>query len=360
VAVTALVAAVVLAIVLTQKPVQPTSSHLLSSGGAPSVNQEANEYFEKAYLLMTTQNEVSRARAMFERALELDSHFTEARVMYGFTNLLMIDGGLSNDAGLLYEAEETLLRALDDDPTSASAHGYLAFTYLYQGRKHLVPAEVEKALKTRPNYGQALMALLNYHILNEDHDAAKALAEQMVAREPLFFPPRMQLGELLRHEGNVEAAIREQEKVLELSPQLTLAARLLAHAYMDIGELQQARETLDRLDRQNYLVRMERALLLALEGRTTEAREEMDEELLQFASVDVWVTEEVAEFYSILDDPEAALEWLDKAVRNGDERGEWFRIDPHLVNIRDHPRFQKILESIDYRRQRRASQSDEN
>jgi serine/threonine protein kinase/tetratricopeptide (TPR) repeat protein len=361
VAVAAIVlAAVVLAIVLTQMPVQPTSSQLLSTGAPASSNQEANEYFEKAYLLMTTQNEVSRGRAMLERALEIDSHFAEARALYGFTSLLMIDAGLSNEAGLPYEAEETLLRAVDDDPSSATAHGYLAFTYLYLGRKHLVPAEVEKAFETRPNYPQALLTLLNYHFLNEDHDAAKALAEKLLVSVPLFFPPRMQLGEILRQEGNPEAALREQQKILELSPQLTLAACHLAHAYMDIGELRQARETLDRLDRQNYMVRTGRALLLALEGRTTEAREEMDEELLKFASVNVWVTVEVAEFYSILDDPEAALEWLDKAVRNGDERGDWFRMDPHLVNIRDHPRFQKILESIDYRRQRRASQSDEN
>jgi tetratricopeptide (TPR) repeat protein len=331
-----------------------SSSHLLSTGAPASSNQEANEYFEKAFLLMTTQGEHSKARAMLERALELDNHFAEARALCGLTSVLMIDAGLSNDRGLPYEAVETLLRALDDDPSSATAHAYLAFTYMFQGRKDLVPGEIEQALKTRPNYSQALIGLLNYHLFNGDHSAAKDLAEKMLVREPLFFPPRMQLGELLRQEGNVAAAIREQEKILELSPQHTYAACHLAHAYMDMGELRRARETLDRLDHRNYLVRMERALLLALEGRTTEALQEMDVELLRFATVNINVTSKAAEFYSVLDEPENALEWLDNAVRNGDERCEWFRSDPHLANIRNHPRFQRILESLDYRRERRS------
>jgi serine/threonine protein kinase len=331
-----------------------SSSHLLSTGAPASSNQEANEHFERAFLLMTTQGEFSRARVMLERALELDSHFAEARALLGLTSVLMIDAGLSNDGGLPYEAVDTLLRALDDDPSSASAHAYLAFTYLFQGRKHLIPSEVDQALKTRPNYSQALIGLLNYHFFNGEDSAAKSLAEEMLVREPLFFPPRMQLGELLRQEGNIAAAIREQEKILELSPQNTYAACCLAQAYMHMGELQRAREALDQVDRRNYKVRMEWALLLALEGRTTDALQEMDEELLQFATVNVLGTLKAAELYSVLNESEKALEWLDKAVRNGDERGEWFRNDPHLANIRDHPRFQKILESLDYRRKHRT------
>jgi len=44
---------------------------------------------------------------------------------------------------------------------------------------------------------------------------------------------------------------------------------------------------------------------------------------------------------------------LDRAVRGGDERAEYFRRDPLLANVRTHPRFQQILESITYRRQQR-------
>jgi len=35
---------------------------------------------------------------------------------------------------------------------------------------------------------------------------------------------------------------------------------------------------------------------------------------------------------------------------NGDDRDAWFRRDPLLVSIRDHPRFQTIIDSIGFRR----------
>ena len=61
----------------------------------------------------------------------------------------------------------------------------------------------------------------------------------------------------------------------------------------------------------------------------------------------------MADFYAVLGDAPKALDWLDAAVRNGDERAAWFRRDPLLASIRNEPRFQNILESIAYRRQQR-------
>ena len=48
-----------------------------------------------------------------------------------------------------------------------------------------------------------------------------------------------------------------------------------------------------------------------------------------------------------------AIEWLERAVRNGDERPNWFRKDPRLASIRQDPRFQVIINSIDARRKQR-------
>jgi hypothetical protein len=52
-------------------------------------------------------------------------------------------------------------------------------------------------------------------------------------------------------------------------------------------------------------------------------------------------------------EPQKSLDWLERAVRNGDERDAWFRRDLLLAKIRDLPRFQQILDSIDFRRKSR-------
>jgi len=80
----------------------------------------------------------------------------------------------------------------------------------------------------------------------------------------------------------------------------------------------------------------------------------MDEESLKYGALVPSVTSWVAEFYAIMGDFQKSLDWLERAVRNGDERDAWFRRDPLLAKIRDLPRFQQIIDSIEFRRKSRT------
>jgi Tfp pilus assembly protein PilF len=329
------------------------SQERLSTGARASPNPEANEYFEKGMLFLLHQFDLPRARLMLERALELDQKFADARAWYGFTFVLDIDSGNSNDTEALYRAEEELRHALRDDPNSGRAHSSVAALYLYQGRKELIPEEAEKALKINPDDIDAKNWLSNYFVSNGDFASAKALLNQMLAHDPLFFPARMNLADILRQEADISGAVRELEKILEQSPHNHYAIEEMARAHIDGNDLSQARRYLDSLpveDQQNYQVKMARALLLASEGKRAEAVALMDEEVLKYAELAFWFTSEAAEFYAVLGEEEKALDWLEKAVRNGDERDAWFRRDPLLVSLHDNPRFGKILDSIAFRR----------
>src|SRR5262249_12874568 len=103
----------------------------------------------------------------------------------------------------------------------------------------------------------------------------------------------------------------------------------------------------------NYLLRIEWAILLALEGKKEEALSEMGTDVQDYAQVNPLSTVRVADFYSVMGDTEMALQWLDKAVRLGDDRADWFQRDPLLAGIRTHPRFQSMLASVASRRQQR-------
>ena len=59
------------------------------------------------------------------------------------------------------------------------------------------------------------------------------------------------------------------------------------------------------------------------------------------------------EFYAVLGDSAKALDWLDRAVRAGDERADWFERDPLLTSIRQEPRFRQIVDGIRYRQELR-------
>jgi serine/threonine protein kinase len=327
-----------------------------STAARSSPVSEANEYFKKAMMFLEHQFDLPRARTMLERALEYDPKYAEARAWYGFTFFLEIDSGYSNDSGFLYKAEEELRRALQDDPNSARAHSSLAALYFYQGRKELMLQEAEKALKIDPQEMDAKNWLANYYASNGDYSSAKTLLTQVLEKDPLFFPARMSLGELYRTEGDYPAAIREQEKILEQDSKNIYALQKIARVFIDMNDLRQARSRLESIpagDRQGYDMNMNWALLLALEGKKSDALKRMDAESLKYAALALWSTLPAAEFYAVLGEPQKALDWLERAVRSGDERAEWFQRDPLLAGVRSDHRFKQIMDSIAYRRQQR-------
>jgi serine/threonine protein kinase/Flp pilus assembly protein TadD len=331
---------------------QPT----LSTGARPSTIAEANEYFERGMLFLIAQFDLTGARKMLERALQIDPRFAEARAWYGFTFILEIDGGYSNDSSCLYRAEQELRRALQDDPDSARSYSSLVALHFYQGRKDLMLEEAKKALSLNPNEIDAKNWLSNYYVMNGEYVPAKELLEQVLAGAPLFFPARMNLGEILRLEGDMEAAIREYGKILEQDPRNKYAVLSLARVLIDRNDIPGARRTLEDLspdEQRSFAVRLTWALVLALEGKTKEALEKMDEESLKYGVLAPLTTSVVAEVYAVMGDPQRSLDWLERAVRNGDERDAWFRRDPLLVNVRDLPRFQQIMDSIEFRRKSR-------
>jgi Tfp pilus assembly protein PilF len=318
----------------------------------PSKVQEANEYFERAMLFLGAQQDLPRGRQLLEKALALDPSFAHARAMYGFTHVLLIDSGMSNDTSWLYKAEAELQRALKDDPHSARAHASLALVYLYQGRKELVPQEARRAMELDPGEKDGPNLLAIYHQWNGEYEQSQALLKTLLAADPLFFPARSNYGENLRQMGNAAASIQEQQKVLEQDPKIIFPLMNLAMAHMTAGHVAEARETLTKaltFEPKNYQVRLFLALQSAIEGRRAEALQTMDAEVLKYGEFIVFASN-VAEFYAVLGDRARALEWLDRAVRAGDERAEWFERDPLLASIRTEPRFREIVEMIRSRR----------
>ena len=92
------------------------------------------------------------------------------------------------------------------------------------------------------------------------------------------------------------------------------------------------------------------ALLLAAEGKHDDARQAMDEGALRWADTIFWGTAPVADLWALLGENSKALDWLEKAARNGDERIHYFQRNPRLASIRQEPRFQTFVRSVEARR----------
>jgi len=132
----------------------------------------------------------------------------------------------------------------------------------------------------------------------------------------------MFLAQALREQGDAPGAIREIERVLELDAENPSAIWRAARAIHGFGatspKARQAMERVDAKDRSNYQGRLHWALLLALEGKKTEALREMDEHNPELCrKPPTLVPLQPAEVYAVLGDTGKALDWLDRAVAGG-------------------------------------------
>jgi len=328
------------------------AARTLSTGGKPSAVREANEVLELG-LVQLQQGNTVQAQEQFRRAAALDAHFAAARQLLGTTYLVQIFVGDSNDASLLYKADEELRSAAQEDPLRPGIHAQLSGVAFMLGDKQRALAEVNRALAQDPISQEARQWRLNLHYLAEENAAAKELALAILERGPLFPPARVILTDILLTEGDGADALRQARTLTEQTPNAINGVQSLSLVYLSTGELDKARSLLVEkraLVGNNYAWRVAWALLLALENKRDEALQAMDGETLKWADVNFTATLRAAEFYAVLGDTSKAIDQLDRAVRNGDERIGWFRKNPRLASIRNDPNFQRIIDSIEARR----------
>jgi DNA-binding winged helix-turn-helix (wHTH) protein/Tfp pilus assembly protein PilF len=322
--------------------------------GRPSSNAQANGYFTKAQLFAGTGvHDIGRARELIERALVLDPKFGKARVEHGFYAFIMVLAGYVNDASSIYAAEQDIERGVSDDPTFSHGQAALAALALFHGKKEKSRRHAEMALEMNPRDVDARHWLAVNWWMSGQNQRAKVLERENLSQIPRFFPAHETLGEIAREEGDWAGSISELGQVLEYDPQNNFVLQALARTHMLAGNLPKARETLDRLrpeDRRSFRTRALEALLLALEGQRDGALKIHDAGVLSYLELNAFDTLIGAEIYSVLGETSQALQWLERAVRNGDERAEWFTRNPALASLRRLPAFQETVNSVMRRR----------
>jgi len=322
------------------------------TGGKPSGIPDANEYFQRALLFLQAQFDPPHAKPLIEKALEIDPKFAEARATLALVLALQVESGASNESAWIYKAEQEARRAITDDPECATAHGVLAMVYFFQGRSEEALRSATVGMNLNPhNVGTLFWRTRALRYLGDPN--ALELNRQATLQDLTFFPLRWTLGSTLFERGDAEGGIRELSKVLDQDAANHFVICEFVYIYTQRGELKTARKYLERLrpeQMNNYRVRLVRALLLAAEGKRRDAQKEMDAQILKYAEICPAVTLMAAEYFSLQDDVPQALTWLERAVRNGDERVQWFAASRLLGKVRENPRFKEIVDSIAFRR----------
>jgi len=277
-----------------------------------ATNARAYAGLADSYALITSYGFVppgesmEKARVAALRALELDEKLPEAH-----TSLAFVVESYDWD---WQAAEREYQRAIQLDPSYATAHQWYAECLTFQGRFDEALAESARARQLDP------LSL----IISADHAAILYFSRQ--------FP----------------SAIEEFQSILSMEPGYA-RANLVIYAYTESGRFSDA---MAHVNTQKQLGGMwtqsAQAYVYGRSGDQTRAREILRNlERLDAGNHRFPIfSSTIAPAYAGAGEKQKALDWLDRLCEQHYTVSTTLKVDPALDSLRDEPRFQELLRKI--------------
>ena len=292
---------------------------------APTDNVEAYTYYLRGRQFMERRSKAyyQLARQMFAKAVELDPLYARAYAgMADCDSFLFLHYHVDNVAIDDILATSAKALALDSDLAEAHASRGLALS------------------------------------LEKRYDEATEEFEQAIALDPHSFEGHYFYGRACFTQGKLERAAALFERVAEIKPDDYQSLILLIQIYRSLGRDQEmksaARRGVERAERDLTLhpdnprsAYLGAAALVVL-GENDRAREWLSR-ALAIDPHDIWTQYNAACIYTSLGDIERALDVLESVLPHAgyELKHGWIKHDSDLDPLRNHPRFRKILESIE-------------
>jgi adenylate cyclase len=254
-----------------------------------------------------------------KRAVELDPDYPQAWALMGLAQANLRHGFVQSDS--LDDGSAAGERALALDPNIAEAHLPQAWRLAEQGRHDEANAELAVALELAPDSWEVNKESARiYYRQRRLEAAARYLEKATQVMEAdyhglgMLFAYYYSKGDVDSAQRTAKRAIEQSEKALFRNPDNGAALAFGAMAHACLGNLDRAREWI------------ERSLLV-------------DPDNLQMRYNLAWGLNKV------MGDPEAAVEMLEPVLANaGANIIRLAANDPNLDNLRSDPRFQRMLE----------------
>jgi len=248
------------------------------------------------------------------------------------------------------KCKEAALKALEMDPDLAEAHASLAHVLMFFDWDPIgAEAEFRRALALNPNYAAAhhFYSLL----LTARGRFDEAIAEQTRAMELDPIQPIMRAAHAhtLWIADRRDEALAESRALTEFDPEFWIGWVALGVSFVEIGRFAEAEDALRKADTlmagaSTYALG---SLVYALSpaGKRDEARSILSR-LLDIRKSKYVSADMIASMYWLLDEKDAAFEWLERAIEERAYRLCFAKYLPMLRIMDSDPRYQEILRRL--------------
>jgi TolB-like protein len=329
-----------------------TTTEMSSSRFAKrSVNAEAYDAYLSGRFYWTNRGDLHKSIEAYQQAIQKDPQYALAYA--GLAGSYALLGQVPYDDMSPLEAKPKARaaaeHALQLDPLLGEAHAVLANVgFSYDWNFEVAEREFQRALALSPNNPTPHLWFSHYCIVRNRLPQALEENSRLLELEPVSPLFNINRAEIYYHARNYDAAIATASRAIEQYPNYWLAYIWLGSA---LREKKMYKEALEQFSQGRKLSGDHPVMIslyghaLALSGDAAGARKALSD--LQLLAQSRYVSSlYFAAVYTGLGENHTALDWLDRAYAERNDRLVYLGAEPMADPLRSDPRFARLLAKI--------------
>ncbi len=298
-----------------------------------------------------TKEGTERAVQYLQNALDILGENATLYAGLGLAYFQLVNLGIEQGE-YLEKAKECAQKAFALDPGSPQGHAVRGYVDMLEGDMRGAISHLKKAMSSDPGDSDTVGWLGWFYLLVGKASAAGPLIERSSKMDPANPNWHLVRGLANLFEGYFDLAAEQVREAYIMAPHAP-ANQFWYALSLAYGDRFQASLSILDIDEKavpsdDAFKKMSGFLRAALRGENDTFSRLQTPDVLRTIKRDLQLSYHTASFYSFLNQPKDALDWLENAISRGFYNYRFMEVDPFLNNIRGEERFKKLMERVKY------------